>query len=183
MLFVLLSAAGAVYVVLIVFVQQAFHSITRHLGVLAVTLGAGLFLGAIGYGRFGKKIAWQKIIFSCLAAGGIMMVLFVWGISLWPNVWLAFVLTLGLGLVVGPIFIASNTVVHMVADEQMQGKVFSSLEIVIHLAFLISMLISSWLSDFVTPAIILTFVGGVFFFIGLGGFIRFRKEPGVINGG
>ncbi|HSV43795.1 MAG TPA: MFS transporter, partial [Candidatus Bathyarchaeia archaeon] len=72
-LFILLAAGGAVYVVLIIFVQEVFNSITRHLGVLAVTLGGGLFLGTILYARFGKGIPWHKTIFVCLTAGGVMM--------------------------------------------------------------------------------------------------------------
>lgn len=175
MLFILLAAAGAVYVVIIVFVQQAFHSVTRHLGVLAVTLGAGLFLGTVLYGRFGKGIPWAKTIFACLMAAGITMACFVLGISTWPNVWLAFGLTLALGVVTGPIFIATNIIIHEVADEQMLGKVFSSLEIVIHFAFMISMLISSWLSEFVGPAVILTVVAVIFTAVGCVGFFKENK--------
>jgi MFS family permease len=175
-LFIVLSAAGAVYVVIIVFVQQVFHSVTRHLGVLAVTLGAGLFLGTLLYARFGKGVPWHKTIFFCLIGGGIMMMAFVVGISSWPNVWLAFFLTLMLGIVIGPIFIASNTIIHEVADEQMQGKVFSSLEIVIHFAFMVSMLISSWLSEIISPAIILSVVAIVFTGVGMLGLARYGKD-------
>ncbi|HPB68128.1 MAG TPA: MFS transporter, partial [Candidatus Omnitrophota bacterium] len=46
LLFTLMAAAGAVYVVIIVFIQECFKSVTRDLGVLAVFLGAGLFIGA-----------------------------------------------------------------------------------------------------------------------------------------
>ena len=176
MLFVLMAAAGAVYVVLIVFVQQIFHSVTRHLGVLAVTLGAGLFLGTVIYGRFGRGISWHKTIFFCLILGGVMMMAFVWGISMWPNVWIAFFLTLALGVVIGPIFIASNTIIHKVADEQMQGKVFSSLEIVIHFAFMVSMLISSWLSEIISPAVILSAVALIFSGVGIIGLLRYGEE-------
>ena len=174
-LFILLSAAGAVYVVIIVFIQQEFQSVTRHLGALAVTLGIGLFLGTLLYGRFGKDVPWHKTIFFCLILGGVMMLAFVLGISTWPNVWLAFILTLALGVVIGPIFIASNTIIHEVADEQMQGKVFSSLEIVIHFAFMVSMLLSSWLSEIISPAAILMTVAVIFSGIGVIGLLRYGK--------
>jgi len=175
-LFVLLAAAGAVYVVLIVFVQEVFHSVTRHLGMLAVTLGVGLFLGTVLYGRFGKNAGWYRTIFVCLIAGGAMMMLFVAGVLMWPNVWLAFFLTLALGIVIGPVFIASNTIIHKVADEQMRGKVFSSLEIVIHLAFMLSMLLSSWLAEMFSPSAILGAVAVIFSGIGLVGLLRPMKE-------
>ena len=76
MLFVLLAAAGAVYVVIIVFVQQAFHSVTKDLGVLAVMLGLGLFSGALIYGKLGRRYRWDRTIFFCLVVGGVMMVVF-----------------------------------------------------------------------------------------------------------
>lgn len=44
MMSVLFAAAGAVYVVIIVFIQNAFGSVTKDLGFLAVPLGIGLFL-------------------------------------------------------------------------------------------------------------------------------------------
>jgi MFS family permease len=175
-MFLLLAAAGAVYVVLIIFIQETFNSVTRHLGVLAVTLGAGLLSGTVLYGRFGKNIPWHKTIFFCLTLGGLMMMAFVWGVSRWENVWVAFFLALGLGAAIGPIFIASNTIVHQAASEQMQGKVFSSLEVVIHFAFLVAMLISSWLSEIVSSAVILSSVAVIFTVVGAVGLVKFRKD-------
>ena len=176
MLFTLLTAAGAVYVVIIVFIQQAFHSVTKDLGVLAVFLGAGLFIGVVLYGRWGKRIVWYKTIFSCLVAGGVMMIVFASAMHSYPNIFLGMGLTLLLGVVIGPIFVASNTVVHFVADENMRGKVFTALEIVIHFAFLVSMLVSSFLARYVEPVWILVGVGILFTLIGLAGFIRYRKD-------
>ncbi len=173
-MFILLAAAGAVYVVMITFIQESFNSVTRHLGVLAVTLGVGLLLGTVLYGKFGKNVPWHRTIFSCLIMAGGLMLAFVWGVSWWENVWVAFFLALGLGIAIGPIFIASNTIVHQVADEQMQGKVFSSLEVVIHLAFMITMLISSFLSEMVSPAVILTMVAVIFTGVGVLGLVRYR---------
>ena len=42
---------------------------------------------------------------------------------------------------------AVNTLIHEVSSEDMRGKVFSFLEIVMHFAFLTFMLISSKLAD------------------------------------
>ena len=172
MLFILLSAAGAVYVVIIVFIQQSFHSVTKHLGMQAVCLGAGLFLGALAYGRWGKRLHWHETIFSCLTAGGLMLTAFAWMVHHYPNVWMAGALAAVMGFVIGPIFIASNTMVQLVSNDAMRGKVFSALEIVIHFAFLISMLISSWLSEHVGRVWILTTVGGVLAVVGMVGMFK-----------
>ena len=174
-LFILLSAAGAVYVVLIVFIQQSFQSITKDLGILAVCLGGGLFLGAIGYGRWGKKWVWYKTIFFCLILGGLTLIVFSWMVYRYPNIAVAMGLAFSLGLILGPIFIASYTMVHLASEESMRGKVFSALEIVMHSAFLIAMLISSWVSGFVPRVWILIAVGALFACLGFLGLYKIKK--------
>jgi len=176
MLFILLTAAGAVYVVIIVFIQQAFDTITKDLGLLAVFLGLGLFSGALLYGRWGKKFAWHKTIFFCLACGGVMMGVFASVVNRYPNLIFAGALAAGLGLVIGPIFIATNTIVHIVSDEKMRGKVFGAIEVVIHFAFLISMLTSSLLSEYVARVWILVGVSVIFLLVGCLGLLRYRKS-------
>ncbi|MBF0522104.1 MAG: MFS transporter [Candidatus Omnitrophica bacterium] len=175
MLFILLASAGAVYVTMIVFIQHEFKSITKHLGVMAVCLGVGLFLGAVLYGRYGKKFAWHKVIFFCLIVGGMMLMCFALFVHNIHNVFLTMVLATVLGLVIGPVFIASNTIVHLVSDEAMRGKVFSALEIVIHFAFLVSMLLSSWLSQFIGQLWILLGAGFLIAIVGVVGFVKNRK--------
>jgi len=179
MFFVLLAAAGAVYVVIIVFIQQQFHSITGDLSILAVCLGVGLFLGALGYGRWGKKFPWYKTIFTCLIGGGVMMIFFALAVKQCTNIFSAAVLSVTLGLVVGPIFIASNTIVHLVSDEHMRGKVFSAMEIVMHFAFLVAMLVSAFLSEYIARVWILVGVGGVFALVGLIGLIKYKNGRGL----
>jgi hypothetical protein len=66
-----------------------------------------------------------------------------------------------------------------VSDEKMRGKVFSALEIVIHMAFLISMMVSSWLSDHIERVWILVGVGGLFAVIGVLGLILYRRGRGL----
>jgi len=174
-LFTIMAAAGSVYVVLIVFIQQSFHSITRDLGILAVCLGCGLFVGAVSYGKWGKQFLWHKTIFFSLFFGGIMLVLFAFMVHNYPNIIGAMLLAFFLGVVVGPIFIASNTIVHLVSEEGMRGKVFSALEIVIHFAFLIAMLISSWVSEFVPPVTVLITAGMIIALLGFLGFLKAQR--------
>lgn len=175
MLSILLAAAGAIYVVIIIFIQQTFHSVTKDLSVLAVFLAVGLFLGVLAYGKWGKKFAWYKIVFFCLVFGGMMLLSFAILVHDHPNIFLAAALVSILGLVIGPIFIASNTVVHLVSDEKMRGKVFSALEIVIHFAFLVAMLVSSFLSEYIARLWILVGVGVIFMVVGIAGLIRYRN--------
>jgi MFS family permease len=176
-LFVLLGAAGTVYIVLIVFIQQAFQSITKDLGILAVALGLGLSFGAILYGRAGKKFSCYKTIFSCLLISGIMINGFAWMVGYSSNLMVACLLSVGIGLSIGPIFIAANTLAHQVSDENMRGKVFTALEMVIHFAFLVTMLISSFLTRIIQPMHILVWVGVFVAIVGIIGLAS--KEPNV----
>ena len=173
-LFVLLSAVGAVYVVMIVFIQKTFKSVTADLGILGVSLSAGLFLGVIAYGKWGKKLAWNKVIYSCLTASGLMLFVFAYMVYHSTNLVLAIVLAFLMGLSVGPIIIASNTIIHLVSDEHMRGKVFSALEVVIHFAFLIAMITSSWASLYIKEIWILCVVGLIIALVGLIGLIQIK---------
>ena len=174
-IFALWSALGAVYVVVIVFVQKTLHSATKDLGFLVMFLGIGLFLGSLVYGRFGQRVSHYKIIFASLVAGGIMLVIFALGISYYPNFILAAFLSLCLGLIIAPIMIASNTIIHNVSDNEMLGKIFSSLEIVMHLGFLSFMFISSFLAERFSHLLILVIVGCLLSLLGLANLFFNRK--------
>lgn len=175
LMLVLFMAVGAIYVVIIVFVQQTFGSVTKHLGFLAVGLGVGLFLGSLAYGQWGKKKNQVETIFGCLAAAGLVTAAFAFAVEEFQNVWVAQALAGFLGFIVGPIVIAANTVVHTFATREMQGKVFSAMEFVIHLGFLVTMLASSKLSEFVQPFWILAGVGCVFSFVGVLGMVKYKQ--------
>ncbi len=174
LLFVLFAAAGAVYNVIIVFIQKSFGSITRDLGLLAPFLGCGLFIGAILYGRFGLGVSKFKTVFLCLISGGVTLIAFAYFIQRMPVFGLAAALSFLLGFVIGPVFIASNTIVHEVSVDHMRGRVFNSLEIVMHLGFLITMLLSSYLADRMSHHFILMWVGAFFSLVGLIGLSRYN---------
>ena len=175
-LFILFAAAGAIYVVIIVFIQESFNSVTRDLGLLAVFLGVGLFVGALLYGRWGEKNFLFKTIFICLISGGLMLIVFSLVIQRTQNLFLAAFLSFLLGLIVGPVIIAANTIIHQVSDNQMRGKVFSGLEVVIHFAFLLAMLVSSKLSEHIDRFWLLIGVGSIFSVVGCVGFLKYGKK-------
>jgi len=177
-LFTVFAAAGAVYVVIIIFIQQAFGSVTKDLGLLAVVLGVGLFVGSLLYGRFGQKASRFLTIFACLIFGGIAMALFALVVESYPQLFTACVLAFLLGLIIGPIFIAANTIIHLVSKDEMRGRVFSSMEIVMHLGFIVAMFVSAILSEKmrVPNGHILIAVGCLFAAIGALGLVKYRKS-------
>ncbi|MEI6831549.1 MAG: MFS transporter [Candidatus Omnitrophota bacterium] len=174
-IFALWSALGAVYVVVIVFVQNTLHSTTKDLGFLVMFLGIGLFLGSLVYGRFGQRIAHYKVIFISLVLSGIMLAIFALGIYNYPNFAMAALLALCLGLIIAPIMIASNTIIHNVSDNDMLGKIFSSFEIVMHLGFILFMFISSMLAERFSHLLILVIVGCLLSLLGTVNLVFNRK--------
>ena len=165
-IFILWSALGSVYTVIIVFVQKTLHSATKDLGFLIMFLGIGLFLGSLAYGRFGQKASRYKVIFISLILSGIMLIIFAFAIQRYPYFEVAALLSFLLGMAVSPIMIASNTIIHDVSDTNMLGKIFSSLEIIMHLGFILFMFLSSFLAEWIPPLYILAFVGGLFSVLG-----------------
>jgi len=174
-IFALWSALGAVYVVVIVFVQNTLHSATKDLGLLVMFLGIGLFLGSLIYGRFGQRISHHKVIFASLVLSGIMLDIFALGIYNFPNFFMAALLALCLGLIIAPIMIASNTIIHNVSDNDMLGKIFSSFEIVMHLGFLLFMFLGGILAERFSHLLILVVVGVLLSLLGLINLIFNRK--------
>ena len=170
-LFLLWAALGSVYVVSIVFVQKAFSSVTKEIGLLVVALGLGLFIGTLAYGRLAQKSSGFKTIFACILLSGLVLSSFVLAVLNIPNLLLALILAFILGLVVSPVMAISNTMVQQFTDNSMRGKVFSSLEIVMHLAFLLAMLISASLADRIGSVKILLTVSALLFLIGLIGLL------------
>jgi MFS family permease len=174
MLFILWSAIGAIYVIVIVFIQQNLGSVTKDLGLLAMFLGVGLFLGSLVYGRLGAGFSRLKTISFCLVVSGLTLTGFTLGLKQFPSFFLASMLAILLGLGVSPIIISSNTLIHEVIRKEMRGRIFSSLEMVVHLAFLIFMFASSFLAEYIDKIWILISTAAVFIICGLLGLKRFN---------
>ncbi|MGA2774440.1 MAG: MFS transporter [Candidatus Omnitrophota bacterium] len=174
-MFVLWSALGAVYVVLIVFVQKTLHSATKDLGLLIMFLGMGLFIGSIFYGKFGQRISHYRAIFASLTLSGLMLIIFALAINHFHSFPQAAVLALMFGILISPIMIASNTIIHNASVNEMMGKIFSSLEIVMHLGFILFMFVSSLLAERLSHLWILIFVGCIFSILGTISLIYHRR--------
>ena len=181
-MFILLAAVGAIYVVIIVFIQQAFHSVTKDLGFLSVSLTLGLFLGCLGYGKWGKKIAAYKVIFWSLILGGSMVVIFASVVQATHDRFFALGLSFILGIVVGPVMVAPITVINKLCAMEMSGKVFAAMNFVVYLAFLLAMMISSFLSIHIKPFWILIAVGGIFMVVGVVGLFKFNPAQNKPSG-
>jgi len=176
-MFILWSVLGSVYVVSIAFVQKTLQSATKDLGFLVMFLGIGLFIGSLVYGKFGARLSHYKTIFASMVLNGMMLIVFALGIVRYPYFLVAAVLSFALGFLISPIIIASNTIIHNSSANHMMGKIFSSLEIVMHLGFLLFMFISGLLAETFSHTSILVSAGVIITFLGFINLIYHRKIP------
>ena len=165
--FTLFSFIGSLYVVFVVFIQNTLSTITMELGVLAIGAGLGLFLGTLLYGRLGRSIDVKKVINLTLVSASFWLVLSVILLKYYPSELFAFFSVFLLGLIVSPVIVAVNSLIHKDSDSNLWGRIFSSLEVVIHLAFIIFMFIASFLAEIFRPFTIIVAVGIIIFLFSL----------------
>lgn len=175
-LFLVWAALGAIYIVLIVFVQDKLQSPTLGLGLLVVFLGLGLFSGSLIYGRFGRSTNCFKTIFSSLLTSGLALSAFAYILGRSAHFHIAAASVFVFGLAVAPIMTATNTLIQNISTKEMLGKVFSSIELVMHMAFLLFMFLGSSLAEFksIGRAGLLIAVGILFAFIGSIGLLKYK---------
>jgi MFS transporter, DHA3 family, macrolide efflux protein len=175
-MFLLMAGVGAIYIVIIVFIQEALRSSTEHLGFLVMFLGIGLFLGSVIYGKFGSRYSKRKVINFGLFTAGLIIVIFAVCLKFIPSFFIAAILSIALGIFSAPIIVSSNTLLHEVMPNEMRGRIFSSLEIIMHAGFILFMFFASLTAERVGRYWVLLTIGILFSIIGLVKLIKLRKE-------
>ena len=175
-LFLLMAGLGTISCVIIVFIQDAFGTSTRDLGFLGMFLASGLFLGTLIYGRFGQKAPKRVMINCSFIASGILVILFTSFVWHYPNLFIAGLLSGMLGIAISPVMASANTLTHESIPEEVRGRIFSSMEAVIHLAFLIFMFVAAYAAKFIGRFWILIIAGAIFVICGIGGILLDRKK-------
>jgi MFS transporter, DHA3 family, macrolide efflux protein len=174
--FLLMAGLGAISCVIIVFVQDAFGTATRDLGFLGMFLVAGLFMGTVLYGRFCQRIPKRKAILLSFVASGIAIIVFTIFVRHFPNLLIGGILSALLGAAVSPIMVSTNTLTHETIPQEVRGRIFSSLEAVIHLAFLVFMFLAAIMAKYVDRFWIIISTGIIFSVSGLLGILREAKR-------
>lgn len=174
--FFLMAAIGCASCVLIVFIQEVFETVTKDLGILVMFLFLGTFIGAISYGRFGQKLRKEKVILMCMLLSGLLTILFAVIAKLTSHLWISGATIFMLGTSIGPIVISLNTIVHELIPQETRGRVFSSLEAVIHLGFLVFMFVAAFFAEHIEKIWILIFCGAIFSFWSLFGYLGERRR-------
>lgn len=155
--FILMSGVGAIYIIFIDFIlknltvpPQMVQRLERimgfgQFGFIIVFIGTGALLGTILFGKWGQHFTRERTISTGFILSGLFLTLFSYFTHIFKNFWLTSTMAVLLGLAAAPIMVLANTLLHEVTTEEMRGRVFSTVEIVIHLAFLTFMFLSMFL--------------------------------------
>lgn len=178
--FALFAAIGSLYTTFIVFIQDSLSTVTADLGWLAVGAGAGLFIGSMLYGRIGRKFPVKKVINTALAAASLYLIIFTYILKSYPDKIFALSSCFILGVIVSPVVIAVNTMIHTESENNFWGRIFCYLEVIIHLAFIVFMFTASFIAEKLSsPFTIIISVGIIILFLSLFNLI---KENGTHRG-
>lgn len=146
----LFSYLGALSTVYINFIQTTLGTSSeqvKEVSFVVLSVGAGAFLGALVYGRLGHKFSIKKVInFSTLLAS-LFLFLFIVRINHSRSINEAIALNFLLGILISPILVGVNSLIHNTSEKAFLGRIFGSIESVSHFGFLITMFISSFLAD------------------------------------
>ncbi len=172
--FFLWTLLGGVYATGIVFIQESLGSATEDLGMLVVFLGIGVLVGSLLFGRYARAVDRFLLLYSSLIA--VCFFLFVFAVVMKFEFahkfgWASFLIFF-LGFSGSPLMMVSQTIVHETAVEEMFGRIFGIMEIIIHLAFVVAMFVSSFLAEFFCEGNILILWAGIGIGVGLDGLIR-----------
>ncbi|HSA55834.1 MAG TPA: MFS transporter [Gemmatimonadaceae bacterium] len=124
--------AASIFVILTASVQTVMGLGTRSVGYLGGLLAAGMIVGSLGVGTIGK--AWNKrhiVLFGCFLMGAFMIV----GAFYFSYQMFAPIAFLG-GMVLGPVMISQDTLVHEVAPPDARALIFSTRDLVLGAAFM-----------------------------------------------
>jgi len=145
--FILFSFLGSLYAVFIAFVQASLHTATKDLGFLAIWLGLGLFLGSLAYGRIAHKFSPTRSINFMLVVEALLLAGFAFMLKARPSGFYSCIFSFLLGAFASPILIGANSLIHNASNKNFWGRIFSSMEVVMHFSFLVFMFIASFLAD------------------------------------
>jgi len=165
--FVLMSGVGGSVFLILTMVQDVFKTATFHVSVLGTFLVLGLLSGALVYGRTGHRFPKRRALPVSFLASGIMIGLL--SLSLKHNGYFALTgaAMFFAGAAISPVIIAVQTIIHEAIAQDIRGRVFSSLEALIHMGFLVCMLASTKLAEVVDGTHIVFFWGAVFVAFGI----------------
>ncbi|MCM8794591.1 MAG: MFS transporter [Candidatus Omnitrophica bacterium] len=161
------AGAGASFVAGTVMIQQLLGSVTRDLGFLSLSLGIGMLIGALVYGRWGTAASRRLILGLSFLGSAAALWLFIAAVAWLRSGGFACATVAFLGFWIAPVGIVANILVHEGHTGRLHGRIFSSIGVVMNLALIIAMLTAGWLAEQIGKETLLASVAGIFAFSGV----------------
>lgn len=174
--FVFMSVIGSLYVVMVVFIQDMTHSMTKGLGVFGIFLFLGFLIGSFFYGKFGHKISKTKIISVSFILSGLFVSVFAVMLKMFFSFLLGNLFMFLIGLSISAIATSGNTIIHETIDKNMRGRIFSSMGIIMNGGFMVFMFLSSILAEHIDRLWVILAGGFVFLIVGAVNYILDRGK-------
>ena len=165
--FIFSSLLGALYVVLVVFIQETMHSMTRDIGIFGMCLFVGILVGSYIFGKIGERFARMKTMFVSLFLAGVAISMFAISLKLWESFFMGVLSSIFLGFVISPLYVTANTIIHESIEENVRGRIFSSIGILMNLGFIVFMFLASAVAEHIGRFWILILCGLGFSVFGL----------------
>jgi len=173
----LYSYIGGLFTVYIAYIQSVLKTgdgNVKAVGFTGIALALGIFLGSLIYGRIAHKFSVKKVINFVIFLASAFLIFFVISVKAYPYFVYAIFLSFVLGLIISPIFIGVNSLIHNESKINLMGRIFSSLEFISHLGFLIAMFISSLMANIFSPFSVIIIIGIIGFLFSL--FFIFKND-------
>ncbi|MFA7114014.1 MAG: MFS transporter, partial [Candidatus Omnitrophota bacterium] len=154
----LFSYAGAMFIS-IKFIQNVFASVTKDFGFMTLSLAVGIFIGSVIYGKIAHKFNPRKVISSALMVASLYLIFFTIFLPRYPVISVGMLFAGFLGMIIAPVFVAANAMIHSYSDRDMLGRIFSFIELIGHMGFFISMFTFSFIADLAGTFTTLILVG------------------------
>jgi MFS family permease len=117
-LFTLVGAA--IYVLGVPIVQQELHHGALSIGTLTAVMGIGTIVGSFLFGAYGNRFRKSSVVVVGFFLAGVLMIVFSW-LESFPAA--CGVIAVG-GIILAPILITQNTVLHECLPEEQRGRIF-----------------------------------------------------------
>lgn len=153
---IMFALGGVMYVIGVARIQSLFPpGKTIYLSVITSCLLAGLLIGSWIASFFRNRTTSERTIAVAALLGGVSIVGIAATETILPlSIWAA-----SLGLSISPVFILTETLLQTHIPENFRGRIFSTREVMIKVAFLSSSVVATAVTALVSKATILTAIG------------------------
>ncbi|MBM3313872.1 MFS transporter [candidate division WOR-3 bacterium] len=176
--FLLVILGAAVFVLYIPIIQGAkelgsgMGLGTKGVGYVAAIGSVGLVLSSIGYGLLGHRLKKHLVMLGSFLVLGLVAAGLAVSRSFAPVAPLVFIA----GLVMSPVWIGMDTLLHESVPEAARGRIFSTRDWLLHLAFALAALLIGQLTNFVSTRRLLFAVGAIVALASVTGFVLTRGK-------